>query len=302
MNIDLKKWMQNIDDNANPFAINLVGTHDCATQFVQYSHITKCQDLSITEQLNIGVRALDIRVQTLGDRLGLVHGIAKCYVSDEQNAKQMDMADVLKQCYSFLDENPSEAIILMFKNDSGKEMERCFNNLFYSYIKGNEDRWYLQNKIPSMAQARGKIVLIRRCRMDMNNKDFTQHNTGIDFSRWVEQDKAVPDALMLDTMSIDNAKFIIQDRFKYKPEPRWSECIKPFLDARNKFDGEYIICYLSTAGGVQGPKANSRFINPRFVAYPLERERYYGIIFTDFPTADICKKVIKTNAGFYQNI
>lgn len=54
----------------------------------------------------------------------------------------MDMADVLGHCYRFLDENPSEAIVFQFKNDSGKEMEKCFDNLFFTYIKDNEEKWF----------------------------------------------------------------------------------------------------------------------------------------------------------------
>jgi 1-phosphatidylinositol phosphodiesterase len=194
-----------------------------------------------------------------------------------------------------LAENPSESIIFQFKNDSGTENEKCFNNLFYTYIKGNEGRWYLQNKIPTLAEARGKIVLIRRCKMDLKNNDFNNSNTGIDFSRWVEQDTAVPEPLTLATNSIDNAVFVVQDRFKYKPKPRWSECVEPFLNKQKPFGGEYVICYLSTAGGTKGPQNNAKYINPKFMAYPLKKSVYYGTIYVDFPTENLVKKVIETN-------
>lgn len=295
MNFDLTSWMKGIDGNKKLYEITIPGTHDCVTQYIQFPHISRCQDRNIYEQLCLGVRALDIRVQSLGDRLGMVHGVAKAFNTDERFAKQMDLADVLDHVYRFLDENPDEAVVFQFKNDSNKEREKCFNNLFYTYLKGNEDRWFLENRVPTLDEARGKIVLLRRCKMDEENIDFTDENTGLDFSRWVEQDTAVPDPLMLDTKSKDGAIFMIQDRFKYKPEERWSECLKPFLDFMEPFNGTYIINYTSTAGGHEGPKNNSDYINPKFMEYPLDKDKYYGTIYLDFPFEELTGKIIDHN-------
>ncbi|MFR5875355.1 MAG: phosphatidylinositol-specific phospholipase C domain-containing protein [Eubacterium sp.] len=295
MRKDLKSWMNKLDDNRNLFELDIPGTHDCVTQFIQLPHICRCQNMNVYEQLCIGVRALDIRVQSRGERLGMVHGIAKAFNTPNRLGKQMDLADVLEHCFNFLRDNPSESIIFQFKNDSNNEMEKCFDNLYYRYIKGNEDKWYLENKIPSLGEVRGKLVLVRRCKMDLNNSDFTEDNTGIDFSRWAEQDTAVPEPLLLDTYSKDNASFIVQDRFKYKPVPRWSECIKPFLDARAEFDGQYVICYLSTAGGIKGPENNAKYINQKFMTYPIDKNKYYGTVYLDFPSAELTAKIIENN-------
>ena len=167
--------------------------------------------------------------------------------------------------------------------------------MFYTYIKGNEEKWYTQNRIPALGEARGKIVLIRRCKMDMQNKDFTDYNTGIDFSRWVEQRTAEPHALTLETNSKDNAVFIVQDRFKYKPVERWNECLKPFLDSMAEFDGRYIIDYTSTAGGLKGPRKNAKIINTFFMGYPLDKAKYYGTIYLDFPYPELTHKIIEHN-------
>lgn len=292
---ELNSWMSQIDDDKRLYELTIPGTHDCATEYVQFAHISQCQDMNISDQLEIGVRALDIRVESMDNRLGLVHGMAKAFNNPGYNTAQMDMSDVLLRCYDFLKNHPSETIIIQFKNDSGKEMERCFDNLYSTYIKGNEDKWFLENRVPTMAECRGRIVLIRRCEMDSENECYNDKNTGLDFSKWVEQDTAVPEALVLETSSTDNATFIIQDRFKYKPEPRWEECIEPFLNERCAFGGEYVICYLSTAGGTKGPKANAQIINPLFIDYPLDKDKYYGTIYLDFPTTDLTRKIIEHN-------
>lgn len=295
MDFKSNAWMSKIEDDKNLFSLDIPGTHDCVTQFVQLPYIARCQNLNIYQQLCLGVRALDIRVQAKGDRLGMVHGFTKAFNTPNRLGRQMDMADVLSHCYHFLREHGSETVIFQFKNDSGREMEKCFANLYYQYICKNKDMWYLENRIPALGEVRGKIVLLRRCKMDLSNPDFTDKNTGIDFSRWVEQDTAVPDALVLKTNSLDRAEFIVQDRFKYKPYPRWNDCIKPFLDERAVFDGTYVICYLSTAGGFKGPKRNAEYINCQFMKYKLEKNKYYGTIYVDFPDKDLTEKIIRNN-------
>lgn len=291
--MNLRTWMSDIDDNTEVFKLNLVGTHDCVTQFVQFSHISKCQNKNIYQQLSIGIRCLDIRVMSNGDRLGMVHGVAKAFNTPNHFSKQMDMADVLAHCYKFLNENPTEAIVFQFKNDSGKENEKCFDNLYNTYIRKNSKRWFLQDRSPVMSEARGKIILIRRCKK-YADREYPL-GTGIDFSQWVEQDTAVPEPLLLHTGDESNMHFVVQDRFKYKPEPRWNKCIKPFLDTMGEFDGRYIINYLSTAGGLKGPYNNSLYINPKFMEYKLDNSFYYGMIYTDFPTPELVKKIISTN-------
>lgn len=294
ISMNLKSWMKNIDNNTEVLRLNLAGTHDSVTKYAQFSHLSKCQNLNIYEQLCIGIRGLDIRVQSRGSRLGMVHGVAKAFNTPNHFGKQMDLADVLEQCYRFLDENPSETIVFQFKNDSGKEMEHCFDILFHRYIKDNQSKWYLENRSPLMNEARGKIILIRRCKMLQSN-EYNPHNTGIDFSKWIEQDKPVPEPLTLKTGGENEMSFVIQDRYKYKPEPRWNDCIMPFLDTMTDFCGTYIINYLSTAGGVKGPYNNSKYINPAFMKYPLKKNTYYGMIYVDFPTEELVEKIIRTN-------
>ena len=293
MIMNLRMWMADIGDSKEVFALNLVGTHDCVTQYVQLPHLSRCQDRNIREQLNIGVRGLDIRVQSRGQRLKMLHGKAKAFNTPNRLSKQMDMADVLKQCYAFLDEDPSEAIIFQFKNDSNKEMEKCFDNLYNTYIVPDSERWYLGGSSPLLSDVRGKIILVRRCKK-YESKAYPL-GTGIDFSSWVEQDEAVPEPLILKTSGEPSMSFTVQDRFKYKPIPRWSECILPFLDGMEQFNGRYVINYISTAGGLKGPYNNAKYINQRFMEYKLRDGIYYGMIYADFPEPQLVRKVIETN-------
>lgn len=294
MEINSLKWMQELDGSTKLLNYNIAGTHDCVTQYVQLPYLARCQNLNIYEQLCLGIRALDIRVASKGKRLVMVHAFTKAFNTPNRLGRQMDFADVLSHCYRFLEENPSEAVVIQFKNDSGKENEKCFDNLFNTYIKGNEDKWFLENRIPLLDEARGRLVLIRRCKME-RRYEYTDKNTGMDFSKWQEQDAAVPEPLILETSGAFKEKFIVQDRYKYKPVPRWADCIKPFLDRARPFEGTYIINYLSTAGGFKGPFNNSKYINARFIDYKLNNNFYYGTIYCDFPSSVLVEKIIETN-------
>ncbi len=292
--LDSRCWMKNIDDSKEVLSLNLAGTHDCVARYVQFSRLARCQSLSIYHQLLIGIRGLDIRVKSDGERLLMVHGNANAYNNALRLGGQMDMVDVLADCYRFLERFPSECIVFQFKNDSNLEREKCFNNLYNTYIKKNKKAWFLENRSPSIKEARGKIILLRRCKME-EREEYTDMNTGIDFSRWVEQDDAVNEPLYLETLGKHSMTFYIQDRYAYKPEPRWNEVIVPFLEERKKFDGTYVINYLSTAGGIKGPYENSKYINPRFMDYPLEKGVYYGMTYIDFPSKELVEKIINSN-------
>lgn len=290
----LNNWMADIDGKCDLLSLAIPGTHDSVTKYVQLEHICKTQDLTIREQLDIGIRALDIRVESSGEQLKMVHGIAKVFCTPNKLGKQMNLSYVLDQCYEFLHENPRETILFQFKNDNGKENEKCFDNLFFNYISKEPGKWFCENRVPLLDEARGKIYLIRRCKM-AERDEFNEKNTGLDFSGWIEQDTVSPEPLTLNTGGSSPADFIIMDRFKYKPAPRWEECLKPFLDKADRFNGRYIINYLSTAGGLKGPKYNAEYINPRFITYPLDHSKYYGTIYSDFPAKELTMKIINAN-------
>ncbi len=292
-NMELNSWLSEKDGKKELFSLNIPATHDSSTNFVQFSYIAKCQNLSIYEQLNLGIRALDIRVQIKKGRLKMVHSIAKVF-TDSKHFRQMDLSDVLEQCYAFLEKNSTETIIFMFKNDNSKNFEKSFDILYNTYIKENKSKWFLENRSPLLKEARGKIVLLRRCKR-FDRKEYTDINTGIDFSHWTEQTEKEPFPLPLETGGKHKMTFLIQDRFKYAPKQRWSEVIKPFLDGAEAFDGIYLINYLSTAGGIKGPKGNAKYINSKFSKYALSDKCFYGLIFMDFPEKSIVRKIINSN-------
>lgn len=289
MEMNLCTWMEKLNGSKPVLQYNIPGTHDSVTQYVQFSHITKCQNMNIYEQLCTGARLLDIRVESKNKRLKMVHAFAKVFNTPNRLGKQMDMEDVLNHCYRFLSENPGEAILFLFKNDSRGSDEQCLENLYNTYVKENKNQWFLENRIPTLDEARGKLVLLNRCKTESGK------GLGIDCSGWKDQGENVPEPLPLETGGEYSETIIIQDRYMYKPKERWNEVIKPFLNKAKKFSGKYILNFLSTAGGIKGPYRNSQYINPQFIHYPLDKNKYYGIICCDFPTTELFAKIIETN-------
>lgn len=81
-------WMQYLPDDMQISQINMPGTHDSGTRYVEYSDVAKCQSRSIPEQMDDGIRVFDIRCHYNSKHTGIkdylylqiTHENAKCYI------------------------------------------------------------------------------------------------------------------------------------------------------------------------------------------------------------------------------
>ena len=100
-------------DDAKFCEILFPGTHDSGTYSMAPDHklntiarAAQTQDMDFYNQLKIGVRAFDVRVRDLGDKIVVNHGVVNgCNVEE-----------VLDSVLKFYFENPSEVVFLVFKN------------------------------------------------------------------------------------------------------------------------------------------------------------------------------------------
>ncbi len=294
----MNDWMKNFPDNCLISEINIPGTHDSCARFIRFSHITRCQDKGITQQLEMGVRFIDLRVKLHKKKLILVHGITTCY-EDEKKKTPLLLEKVITECRKFLSANPSETILLSLKRDDGVSSEETFDFFFKNHIK-NDAFWYLENRIPTLAETRGKIVLLNRCAVDLSDikKGYSDYNTGLDFSHLPDQSKVdftgFETAFMHHRLTGGKEKYYLQDMYKLSPRKKWKNGVLPALRSDIERDA-FALNFLSSNIPLTGPKGNAKYVNKKLGKYPLQASQKCGILIMDFPTESLCRKIILTN-------
>ena len=211
--VSATNWMAAVPDAAKISSFSIPGTHDSGALHENWPGTAKCQDLSIGEQLDVGIRYLDIRLRAVDDSSLLVHH-ADVY-------QHMSFAEVLKQVTDFLSKNPTETVIMSVKQD--KEALNCtksFAKIFKESLRkiqmdggsSYKDFWsvgggyptepYIGDYIPAMGEKiRGKIVLIRRF------SESGEKIGGIDATDWPDNAvgcvRAGPHVMVQDEYSLD---------------------------------------------------------------------------------------------------
>lgn len=158
--VDAANWVSHIPGHMKLSEMTIPGTHDTAAFQVDQSYLeafAKCQTLSLRDQLHAGIRFLDIRCRHYCNSFLLYHGIAAL--------GQEFGRDVWAVCRAFLIDHPQETIIMSVKEEGdaeGNAPGRTFASRFDEYCQGNEVWWYREDRVPTLQEVRGKIVLVRR--------------------------------------------------------------------------------------------------------------------------------------------
>lgn len=281
-------WMSYLSDNKNLTELSIPGTHDSGARYDPpvwgTSDTAKCQTLSIAEQLDAGVRYLDIRCRHKDNIFYIHHGMVY---------QKINFDNVLNDCIKFLSKNPNEVIIMCVNEEHKPEKNtRSFEETFNNYARNNQTAaytnspnfWYLGNITPKLGQVRGKIVLMRR---------FEAKYTplGIDVSKWSSN-------------YIDNkdAKIKIQDKCEVSnTNDKWTNIETLLNEAVSNKDPKclYVNCtsgYKTNVTQKYEISPVSKVINPKVDNYfTTHKKGRFGIIAMNFATSDSCKKVIDTN-------
>ena len=86
-------WMHSLNDDVSLSQLSIPGTHNSGARYETWPGTSQCQDLSIDEQLEAGVRFLDIRCCHRNNTFRIYHGMEDQHLSFD---------DVLDTCISFL--------------------------------------------------------------------------------------------------------------------------------------------------------------------------------------------------------
>ena len=288
-------WMGQLSGNLRLSEINIPGTHDSTTKYVDMSYFSKTQTTSIKEQLEMGYRYLDIRLEDDNGRLKLVHGIVSCRNGLTFFSGIMYLDKVLEQCYEFLKENPTETIIFVVKMDNGNQTDRAFQKEFMKYVSENKDSWYLKSTTPCLGDVRGKMVL---CRRFANGADLAKSACGMDF-RWSEQNNSKDEGYTYEkNVKIDGALYV-QDHYCYNEDNKWNAVMDSMenMSALRDRKKEYFLCFLSTKGEKPygHPITYARKLNVQFMETKLTKDLDCGWLIADYATKEIAEHVYLTN-------
>ena len=269
-------WMGAISDDAALSEISIPGTHDSgATRSGFIYNFGHNQDLSIIDQLSVGVRFLDVRLTLKKDKLKVYHGVLN---------QKKTFEEVVDDCSTFLKAHSTETIIMSVKKESGDDI----SNAVKTVVQKDPTLWYLENEVPTLGEVRGKIVLFRRYDGDigLNLSDGFQDNA---------------------TFDVDNGvKCHVQDYYKVGTKnglsSEWTaieECLKY---AKTAEKGEYVInftsAYYTTLSFINLPKIKqtAAYVHPLVSDYLTSHvgDRF-GIVLFDLVNEELATAVYKTN-------
>ncbi|KAJ6608633.1 PLC-like phosphodiesterase [Mycena sp. CBHHK59/15] len=175
-------WMRKYSNSTKLVHMNLPGTHDSATwnytQATQDSlfrytgtnippaDIYRCQDKSIFQMLNAGIRVFDLRFayNPGNDTLGFHHNVALL-------APTTTVEDVWFGFYSWLDKHPTEAVLisLNYESGTGTPHDLKLEEHIYSIMTSSlASRYWVQTNgsLGTLGEARGKLTFLQRYSYD----------------------------------------------------------------------------------------------------------------------------------------
>ena len=191
--VDGPCWMSHVDDDKYLDELSIPGTHDSGTCSVDndtepQSSQVKCQQDYIPTQLLEGIRYFDIRLGK-GDDPGIDHGD---YYLLKKDAYFMHLSDVIGYFNTFLNENPTEALIMLVSRGNDEATDESVTTAFAKVMADNPDLFYTSSRVPTLGEVRGKIVLLRRFRLDGDS--VSGHTWGLDLTEWDDRIKAHSDS------------------------------------------------------------------------------------------------------------
>ena len=194
--VDGPCWMSYVNGNKYLDELSIPGTHDSGTCSVDndtepQSSQAKCQQDYIPTQLLEGIRYFDIRLGKDGKKNdpGIDHGM--CYLL-KKDGYFMHLSDVIGYFKTFLNENPSEALIMLVSRGNDEATDESVTTAFAKVMDDNPGLFYTSSRVPTLDEVRGKIVLLRRFALVGNS--VNGHTWGLDLTQWDDKIAAHPDS------------------------------------------------------------------------------------------------------------
>lgn len=330
---EYSRWMGHLSPALRLHEITLPGSHDSATQSL--SGDSRTQEASIFEQLEMGVRYLDIRLDASTSDFRVVHGGVHGSGNTDQN-----FLSVARTIYRFLkgdgrdsDAHSTEVVVMQVKIDRGGD-PGGFHGRLTSFLRhgfeGHSEMLHLEpigeNNVPALGQlcgTTGGLVLLRRYYDPLDHAKGQETNssgTPVDYFAdgrarmlWKASHgkKSWADVFREHKYVWPNSEshaaphfnrvgmpFVIQDSYRAGVAEK-KTLIETYL--KHAFDGRFEDAWYLNFASTAGPRASSGEINPWLKDF-LRRERNncagrlrFGTILMDYVDEDIVHRLIDTN-------
>lgn len=269
--VEKTEWMKYLQDTLPMCKISIPGTHDSGT--TKGGRMLKTQTESIPAQLQLGIRAFDIRLEKKNNKLGIFHSHAFQDIYWED--------DVLPAFISFLQAHPSETLIVSLKKEGG-ELQDYASLVSASLNNPAHQRYFVTDFNPELTlkDCRGKILFLHR---DRAMEDYP----GAACVGWDDNSSCL---LTLRNKDGKEGSVLLQDEYQYESGKdagkKIAACIRNFdkVSEEPASSHRWGISFVSATGLPLGtPKVFADQINQPVADYLKKAgKRNCGIVFIDF--------------------
>ncbi|NXC22228.1 PLCX3 protein, partial [Corythaeola cristata] len=252
-------WMAGLPDTLPLSRLSIPGTHDSLSLFG--GRRLRCQSWGLEAQLAAGVRFLDIRCKLARGELHVYH---LC------TFQRASLREVLRRTLRFLHAHPGEAVLMRIKEELpifsrpgfAAQLHRCL-------LEEGRDRVWCREEVPTLGQARGKIVVL--------------------------------EALAQEVLGIPYEQLSISDTWNVLSlERKWARARRHLERAASGDPATMYLTFCSGNGLFTCPEEVARFVNPHCYQH-LQRRRgqpvRWGVVIMDFPGAGLLRLIVESNAA-----
>jgi|LAHS01.1.fsa_nt_gb 1-phosphatidylinositol phosphodiesterase len=268
-----EEWMSSLPDDRSLTRLSIPGSHDCGARYSAGDLSGKCQDSSISEQLNFGVRFFDVRLYNYNDSLLVCHSFI-----DEN----LSLASFVISVRAFLLSHPNEGVLASIKHESHDQgASKDFEALLQEEIAKNPALWQTGRDLPAnLGAIRSKITLISR---------YENNTIGLD----AYGDKGwQSDFGTKTTFTLNHLR--VQDYYKLSENSaKWSAITSLLSEAEQDTSGSLLYLnffsgYLTSGFPPTYSMSTAKYINPKVLNNELP-SAHYGVLICDFVTPALCQ-------------
>eukprot|EP01068_Selenidium_serpulae_P013818 Selendium_serpulae@DN6014_c0_g1_i1.p1 len=263
-------WMSQLPDDKKLSRMTIPGTHNTVSYTCEGmgNHWVWCQCFDIPQQLERGVRFMDIRCRFTEGKMHVYHG---------KYALGLDLLKVIEHVEKFLADHPKETVIMSLQHEMQEKDKQNENWVadFIGYMEKNilsRPSMFRECKVPKLGEVRGKITVI------VNYPCYPTHQLS-----WAEHFKVentwAPDGI----------------------EKKWEEVTKN-LSAASREEAESTDWYLTfcSFSDNEFPCNTAERMNNRLLPWMHERYGHFvksglGIVVVDYPGYEMIDAIIKVS-------